>query len=524
MKYSEKNPPLVCMQTQSSCYKGTGKMQIKGVLWHDTGANNPNLKRYVQPSDDAPDRAEWLERLGKNPYNNDWNHAARKAGMNCWIGKLADGTVTTVQTMPWDYRPWGCGSGRKGSCNNGWIQFEICEDNKNDAGYFEKIFTEACEITAYLCKLFQIDPLGTADCNGVTVPTILCHQDSYKLGLGSNHSDIYDWFKRYGKDMGTVRQDVLNLLQEESAKEKPADEETPQSPSVPVSQRVDPKTIWDYLYSFIGNSYGVAGLMGNLSVESGLIPNNLQNTGNASLGMSDEEYTAAVDHGAYTHFVDDRQGYGLAQWTYPERKEALLRFARKQDKSIGDCEMQLQFIRQELGEKLLAILKNASSVQEASDAILFQYERPADQSQDAQKRRAAVGLLLYEQYAVSGYYRVRKSWSDKSSQIGAFRNLQYAKACVDAHPGYAAFNEEGIQVYPIISQQEVPFLIRVGKDTIPIFTGPGSDYALTGNNTGHGVFTIVEVSAGEGSIQGWGLLKAYSDKENGWINLDHIKS
>lgn len=49
------------MQTQSTCYRGTGKMQIKGVLWHDTGCSNPNLKRYVQPSDDAPDRAEWLE-------------------------------------------------------------------------------------------------------------------------------------------------------------------------------------------------------------------------------------------------------------------------------------------------------------------------------------------------------------------------------------------------------------------------------------------------------------------------------
>ena len=45
MKYSDKNPPLVCMQTQSTCYKGTGKMQVKGILWHDTGCNNPNLKR-----------------------------------------------------------------------------------------------------------------------------------------------------------------------------------------------------------------------------------------------------------------------------------------------------------------------------------------------------------------------------------------------------------------------------------------------------------------------------------------------
>ena len=47
MKYSESNKPLVCMMTQSTCYKGTSKMAVKGVLWHSTGANNPNLKRYV---------------------------------------------------------------------------------------------------------------------------------------------------------------------------------------------------------------------------------------------------------------------------------------------------------------------------------------------------------------------------------------------------------------------------------------------------------------------------------------------
>ena len=128
MKYSEKNKPLVCMQTQSTCYKGTRKMEIKGVLWHSTGANNPNLKRYVQPSDNDPNKAELLKLLGVNKNGNDWNHCDRQAGLNCWIGKLADGTVTTIQTMPWNYRPWGCGSGNKGSCNTGWIQFEICED------------------------------------------------------------------------------------------------------------------------------------------------------------------------------------------------------------------------------------------------------------------------------------------------------------------------------------------------------------------------------------------------------------
>lgn len=125
MKYSEKNKPLVCMQTTSRCYKGTTTFTPKGILWHSTGCNNPNLKRYVQPSDNAPDRQEMLDILGVNTGRNDWNHKSVQAGLNCWIGKLADGTVTTVQTMPWNYKPWGCGAGSKGSCNNTHIQFEI---------------------------------------------------------------------------------------------------------------------------------------------------------------------------------------------------------------------------------------------------------------------------------------------------------------------------------------------------------------------------------------------------------------
>lgn len=217
MKYSSSNKPLVCMQTQSNCYKGTRKMTVLGVLWHSTGANNKTLKRYVQPSDTKPaadtySKADWLKILGTNTNKNDWNHISRDAGLNCWIGTLADGTVTTVQTMPWDYRPWGCGSGSKGSCNTGWIQFEICEDNLTDKTYFDKAYKEACEITAYLCKLYNIDPNGSVTVNGVKVPTILCHADSHKLGMGSNHGDINHWFPKHGKSMATARADVAALL------------------------------------------------------------------------------------------------------------------------------------------------------------------------------------------------------------------------------------------------------------------------------------------------------------------------
>ena len=217
MKYNSSNKPLVCMQTQSTCYNGTKTMTPCGILWHSTGVKNPNLKRYVQPSDTKPtadtyDKAKWIQILGKNNNSNDWNHIKRQAGLNCWIGKLADGSVTTVQTMPWNYRPWGCGSGSKGSCNSGWIQFEICEDGLTDREYFNKVYTEACEITAYLCKLYNINPNGTVTKSGVKIPTILCHKDSYKLGFGSNHGDVYHWFNKHGKTMDSVRQDVAALL------------------------------------------------------------------------------------------------------------------------------------------------------------------------------------------------------------------------------------------------------------------------------------------------------------------------
>lgn len=215
MKYTEKNEPLKCFLTESACYKGTRPMKPLGVLWHSTGANNPKISRYVQPADGDPNREEMAELLGPNRYNNDYNHQGRdrQMGVNAWIGKLADGTVTTVQTMPWDWKPWGCGGDSKGSCNDGWIQFEICEDNLANPDYAKKAYDEACEITAYLCKMFNIDPLGYVAFRGVRVPTIIDHRTSHQLGLGNNHGDVYHWFpKTLNKYLPEIRKDVAILM------------------------------------------------------------------------------------------------------------------------------------------------------------------------------------------------------------------------------------------------------------------------------------------------------------------------
>ena len=126
------------------------------------------------------------------------------------------------------------------------------------------------------------------------------------------------------------------------------------------------KIIWDFLKKEGFSDFGVAGLMGNLDAESALRPNNLQDTYSKSLGLSDAEYTAKVDDGSYTNFVKDSAGYGLAQWTYWSRKENLLNYAKEKKKSIGDLEMQLEFLIKELKtsytNSVYNILINATTV------------------------------------------------------------------------------------------------------------------------------------------------------------------
>ena len=165
------------------------------------------------------------------------------------------------------------------------------------------------------------------------------------------------------------------------------------------------KTIWEYLKTQGLTDAGIAGLMGNLYAESGLRPNNLQNSYEGKLGIADAEYTEMVDRGTYTNFGGDRAGYGLAQWTYPTRKAALLAFAKAAKKSIGDLEMQLDFLMKELSEgykDTLVVLRTTTSVREASDAVLLQFERPADQSEARQKQRAEYGQKYLDKYAKKG--------------------------------------------------------------------------------------------------------------------------
>ena len=201
---------IKCFFTKNDCYKAGQTMKPRGVMVHSTAANNTSIARYVQPAADDPNRAALLDKLGGNRFGNHWNQSRAEynakfdtnwsACVHAFVGKLADGTVDAVQTMPWDRVAWHCAD----DANYTHISFEICEDDLSSATYFSQVYAKAVELTAMLCKEYGLNPLA----DGV----VICHSEGYQRGIANNHSDVMHWFPKFGKSMDTFRADVAKAM------------------------------------------------------------------------------------------------------------------------------------------------------------------------------------------------------------------------------------------------------------------------------------------------------------------------
>ena len=206
---------IECMHTKNRSY-GKKRQSIVpvGIVVHSTGANNPSVKRYSQPSSDDPKRSELLSILGVNKYGNHWNTSLSSKSTHYFIGKLADGTVGVIQNLPENIAAWGGGKGKNGSYNyepTGHIQFEVCEDNLKDKSYFDAVYRAATELCADICRRY-----------GWKSKVIVSHKEAHAKGYASNHSDIDHWLLKYGLSMNDFRNEVDKLLtpKEEAPKEE----------------------------------------------------------------------------------------------------------------------------------------------------------------------------------------------------------------------------------------------------------------------------------------------------------------
>lgn len=182
------------LATKSDCYKSARKMTPKGIVVHSTGANNPNLKRYVAPDDGV---------IGNNPNNNSFNEPGQDVCPHAVIGKDKNGAVKTYQILPFDICCWGVGSGSKGSYNYNpaYIQFEMCEDGLTDKAYCTAVYNKAVEFCAYLCKTYNL-----------STDNIVSHHEAGLKGYGSSHVDPDNWWSKHGYTMDKFRAAVKAKL------------------------------------------------------------------------------------------------------------------------------------------------------------------------------------------------------------------------------------------------------------------------------------------------------------------------
>lgn len=179
--------------TESDCYKTGQKINVKGLMLHSVGCNQPSAEVFVKQ----------------------WN----KPDKDVCCHALIDGNTGTVhQTLPWEYRGWHCGR----SGNNTHISVEMCEpstikytggsswadlDPTNTKATVMRTYKSAVELFAYLCETFNLNPLG----DGV----IVSHSEGYKRGIASNHGDPEHIWKRFGLTMDGFRKDVKDKLNKE---------------------------------------------------------------------------------------------------------------------------------------------------------------------------------------------------------------------------------------------------------------------------------------------------------------------
>lgn len=192
----------------SDCYRSGTRQTSRGVQVHSTGANNPNLRRYVQPDDG---------RLGRNTNGNSHNRPGVDVCASAYIGKLADGTVAVYQTLPWDMRCWISGKGKNGNANRmGYIGFEICEDDRTDLIYFNQaVMGAAVNLTAHLCQIMGVRPDDVLEsyAEGDAL-AVMDHSELAACGLASNHADITHWLRVFGRRMNDFRREVQAAMDE----------------------------------------------------------------------------------------------------------------------------------------------------------------------------------------------------------------------------------------------------------------------------------------------------------------------
>lgn len=383
---------------------------------------------------------------------------SRKASSNYGIDK--DGRVGLYCDEA--DRSW-CSSNRDNDMRA--VTIEVSSDNKDPYKVNDIAFNKLIDLVTDICRRNNIKYLVWSD----NKEDRIYHKNNVNMTVHRDFANKACPGDYLYSRMGEIANLVNSRLQGDKQVSK-------------IESTMTVKEIYDWLKNCGLTDAGVSGLLGNIKAESGIRSNNIQNSYETKLNLTDKQYTDMVNNGTYskTQFVNDKIGYGLCQWTFWSRKLGLYEFAESINHKIDSTEMQLKYLLQELTTRyksVLQVLKTNNNLRTCSDTVLTQFEKPQDQSMEVMNKRYEYSKEIFDTY----------SNSDTNS---------------------TGSNTEFI----------CPCRVRVEINNLNIRSEASKNSQAVGKCP-IGVFTITEVKEGYSSKLGWGRLKSGI----GWISLDYVK-
>ena len=442
--------------TKCGAYTSNKKITPIGCVNHSLGVAQPSVDRIFE---------------GMNNPSSGW-------GVHAILGDFDKGEGRILITLPWTTRPWGCGSGSKGSYNATHIQWEICEPAGHKYNGGTMIGYDAKKNEAYFNRMWKLLVAWNVYCAikfDYSVDSICCHSEAHAKGYASNHADVMHWFPKHGKSMDMLRAEVSAILKGSTEPAKLQAKDLKGMTEADVVMRVGP------LFTDNQNESGILASvsLAQFILESGYASTALAQNANNCFGMK-----ATLSGNTWKGSTWD----GKSTYTQPTKE-----FYNGKEVTITDTFRAYPCIEDSIADHA-AYLLNAKDGDKLRYAGLTKCKKP----------KKAIKIIKEGGYATDPLY--------VSKIMGIIKRFNLTQYDV---------GNNATQNNPIDKPTDGQFTVRVVSGNLRIRTGPGTNYSWNGLYTGPGVFTIVSTAKGEGSDSGWGLLLSYQAKRNGWISLDY---
>jgi len=159
--------------------------------------------------------------------------------------------------------------------------------------------------------------------------------------------------------------------------------------------------------------YQAAGIVGNLIQESALVPDRIQNHPPSKGG---------------TLKLDGKTGYSYPQWTEPSRQKNFAKYMEKKGfdwkTKNATHQMAFGFLVEEFKTYQSHVFDNTKNAAAASNWVLKNYEKPADQGPEEQRERAADSNAVLAKMAGGGSVM---AWNRKNAPPGESFDIIEAK-------------------------------------------------------------------------------------------------